>query len=92
LGFGKPDERVMGALSALGVKPEEAWMAGDNLEFDAAAPDSVGRLDRPAGRAAWRSAVKPHYIVCRWLNCGRLTPAFDALRYDAATSTGPRPK
>ena len=43
LGFGKPDERVyQRALSALDVKPADAWMVGDNLEWDVAAPQKLG--------------------------------------------------
>jgi putative hydrolase of the HAD superfamily len=68
LGFGKPDERVYrSALSALQVKPSEAWMVGDNLEWDVAAPQALGM------RAVWidirgrglpaHSAVRPDHIV-----------------------------
>jgi putative hydrolase of the HAD superfamily len=43
LGFGKPDERVYErALRALDVKASEAWMVGDNLEWDVAAPQRLG--------------------------------------------------
>ena len=43
LGFGKPDERVyLRALNALGVTPADAWMVGDNLDFDVAAPQKLG--------------------------------------------------
>jgi putative hydrolase of the HAD superfamily len=42
-GFGKPDERVYHkALNALGVRASDAWMIGDNLEFDVAAPQQLG--------------------------------------------------
>ena len=42
-GVGKPDERVyLHALDQLNVKPEEAWMAGDNLEWDVRAPQRLG--------------------------------------------------
>ena len=68
LGFGKPDERVYRrALTELGVKPEEAWMAGDNLEFDVAAPQRLGVsgvwIDLQGRGLPRGSAVKPHYIV-----------------------------
>ena len=47
-GVGKPDPRVyQHALSALGALPEAAWMVGDNLEWDVAAPKQLGL------RAAW---------------------------------------
>ena len=43
LGFGKPDERVYRrALNALDVKPSDAWMVGDHLELDVAAPQKLG--------------------------------------------------
>jgi putative hydrolase of the HAD superfamily len=42
-GFGKPDERIYRrALETLGVVPEEAWMVGDHIEFDVAAPQKMG--------------------------------------------------
>jgi putative hydrolase of the HAD superfamily len=42
-GCGKPDERVyLGALDALNVAPQDAWMVGDNLELDVIAPMQVG--------------------------------------------------
>lgn len=43
LGFGKPDPRVYRcALDALGLEPSEAWMVGDNLHWDVAAPQRLG--------------------------------------------------
>lgn len=43
LGFGKPDLRVYKvALDRLNVTPDQAWMVGDNLEWDIAAPRSLG--------------------------------------------------
>ncbi|MPZ48703.1 MAG: HAD-IA family hydrolase [Dehalococcoidia bacterium] len=42
-GCGKPDERVYrAALMALGCAPSDAWMAGDNLEWDVFAPMKLG--------------------------------------------------
>ena len=42
-GFGKPDERVyLEALARLGVGPEDAWMIGDNLEWDVEQPQRLG--------------------------------------------------
>jgi putative hydrolase of the HAD superfamily len=42
-GFGKPDERIYRrALETLAVAPEQAWMVGDTLEFDVAAPQRLG--------------------------------------------------
>jgi putative hydrolase of the HAD superfamily len=43
LGYGKPDRRVYeSALGKLEVAPHEAWMVGDNLEWDVVAPESLG--------------------------------------------------
>ena len=42
-GVGKPDERVyLHVLKQLDVDPEDAWMIGDNLEWDVEAPQRVG--------------------------------------------------
>ncbi len=42
-GIGKPDERAFRhALGALGAEPAEAWMVGDNLEFDIRGAQQVG--------------------------------------------------
>jgi len=47
-GVGKPEEPVYRhALAALAARPDEAWMVGDNLEWDVAAPQRLGL------RAAW---------------------------------------
>jgi len=43
VGFGKPDPRVyMRALDELAVAPHDAWMVGDNLEWDVAEPQRQG--------------------------------------------------
>ena len=42
-GFGKPEEQAYRhALAALGVTAEEAWMVGDNLEWEVVAPQRLG--------------------------------------------------
>ncbi|HET7874106.1 MAG TPA: HAD family hydrolase [Methylomirabilota bacterium] len=42
-GAGKPEEAVYRhALDALRARPREAWMVGDNLEWDVAAPQGLG--------------------------------------------------
>ena len=55
-GFGKPDPRAYrAALDALGCRPEDAWMAGDRLDWDVLAPMDAGiagvwvEPGRPAG-------------------------------------------
>jgi putative hydrolase of the HAD superfamily len=41
--FGKPDERAyLRALRQLGVEAQDAWMVGDNLEWEVAAPQRLG--------------------------------------------------
>lgn len=43
VGLGKPDIRIyQKALSDMGVSPEEAYMVGDNIKWDIAAPQSLG--------------------------------------------------
>jgi putative hydrolase of the HAD superfamily len=68
LGFGKPDERVYArALSALDVKPSEAWMVGDHLEFDVAAPQRLGLrgvwIDARGRGLPEHTSVRPDHIV-----------------------------
>lgn len=42
-GFGKPEERAYRhALETLGAEPHEAWMIGDNLEWEVMAPQRLG--------------------------------------------------
>ena len=42
-GFGKPEERAYRhALAALGAAPREAWIVGDNLEWEVIAPQKLG--------------------------------------------------
>jgi putative hydrolase of the HAD superfamily len=42
-GFGKPEEQAYRhAMAALGVKPDETWMVGDNLEWEVVAPQRLG--------------------------------------------------
>jgi len=43
VGYGKPDERIYRrALEVLGAGPSEAWIAGDNLEWEVAVPQRLG--------------------------------------------------
>jgi len=43
VGFGKPDERIYRrALAAVDADSSRAWMVGDHLEFDVAAPQQLG--------------------------------------------------
>ncbi|MCI0438521.1 MAG: HAD family hydrolase [Chloroflexi bacterium] len=67
-GAGKPDERVYRhALEQLGVTPSEAWMVGDNLEFDVAGPQKLGIcgiwIDHAGKGVPALSKVRPDRIV-----------------------------
>jgi len=43
IGFGKPsDQAYHHPMNVLGVSPHEAWMVGDNLEWEVAAPQRLG--------------------------------------------------
>jgi putative hydrolase of the HAD superfamily len=70
LGFGKPDPRVyQRALADLDVEPSETWMAGDNPEWDVAAPQRQGIygiwVDRWARGLAEGHPVRPDRIIRR---------------------------
>jgi len=42
-GFGKPEDAAYAhALKSLGVAAHEAWMVGDNLEWEVVAPQRLG--------------------------------------------------
>jgi putative hydrolase of the HAD superfamily len=68
-GFGKPEEEAYRhALRALGVGPRDAWMIGDNLEWEVVAPQRLGiyaiwydgyGAGLPAG-----SPIRPDRIIC----------------------------
>jgi putative hydrolase of the HAD superfamily len=81
IGFGKPDPRVYQlALSRLDLAPRDAWMAGDNLEWDVAAPQQLGLfsvwIDRHGRGLPPQSSVRPNRIV----------RALSELRLDASGS------
>lgn len=68
VGFGKPDERIYRrALHELDVRPSDAWMIGDNLEWDVAAPQRLGVfgvwIDVRGRGLPENSAVRPDRIV-----------------------------
>jgi putative hydrolase of the HAD superfamily len=43
IGFGKPDRRIYErALAELSIEAADAWMAGDNFEWDVAQPQRLG--------------------------------------------------
>ena len=68
LGLGKPDERVyLHACEQLGVPPAEAWMVGDRLDWDVAAPQRLGILaiwvDNTGQGLPPSSPVRPDRII-----------------------------
>ena len=67
-GTGKPNERVYAhALAQLDVQPEEAWMVGDNLEWDVAGPQRMGIrgiwIDSAGSGLSGDSLVRPDLTV-----------------------------
>lgn len=68
LGFGKPDQRAYcRALEALDVEPADAWMIGDNLDWDVGAPQKLGMtgvwIDTHGRGVPEQSPVEPDFIV-----------------------------
>jgi putative hydrolase of the HAD superfamily len=67
-GVGKPDLRVyLHALRALGTTAAEAWMVGDNLEWDVTAPKRLGLraiwIDRDGDGLPPGQGVRPDRII-----------------------------
>lgn len=70
VGYGKPDPRIYRrALEALGAAAEDAWMIGDNLEWDVAAPQRHGItgiwIDARGGGVPEGNPVRPDRIISR---------------------------
>lgn len=68
LGFGKPDPRVYRrALDSLEAEPRDAWMIGDNLDWDVAPPQRLGMagiwIDRHGTGLPSDHAARPDRIV-----------------------------
>ena len=68
IGFGKPDARIYWlALSALGLKPEQTYMVGDNLSWDVEAPQQMGIkaiwIDRKKTGLPVGSTAAPHRVI-----------------------------
>ncbi|MBN1428458.1 MAG: HAD family hydrolase [Anaerolineae bacterium] len=67
-GVGKPDQRIyLHALEQMKVGPDEAWMVGDNLEWDVAGAQQVGItgiwIDLEGAGLLQSSIVKPDRII-----------------------------
>jgi putative hydrolase of the HAD superfamily len=70
VGFGKPDPRIYSrALAVLGVPAAEAWMVGDNLEWDVAGPQRQGIagvwIDARESGVPAGHPVRPDRIITR---------------------------
>jgi putative hydrolase of the HAD superfamily len=70
VGFGKPDPRIYTqALATLDVPAEDAWMVGDNLEWDVAGPQREGIagiwIDARGRGVPAGHDVRPHRIIGR---------------------------
>lgn len=68
LGFGKPDERIYRlALGELGAAPADAWMIGDNLEWDVGQPQKLGMkgiwVDAGGTGVPASSSVSPDLVI-----------------------------
>ena len=67
-GFGKPDPRAYRhALASLKTEPKDAWMIGDNLEWEVSAPQALGLYavwcDHGGGGLPRGATVAPDRII-----------------------------
>ena len=70
VGFGKPDPRIYElAFHRLGTRAEDAWMVGDNLEWDVAQPQRMGVfgvwVDRWGRGVPAERGVRPDRMIGR---------------------------
>lgn len=68
LGFGKPDERIYAlALGALDAAAPDAWMIGDNLEWDVGQPQKLGMtgvwIDTAGAGLPASCEVRPDLVI-----------------------------
>ena len=76
-GIGKPDERAFRhALEALSVEPTEAWMVGDNLDFDIHGAQQVGIhaiwVDTHGNGLPDGTTVRPDSVIRSLSDLGKL--------------------
>jgi len=81
-GIGKPDDRVYRhVLDVLGISAPEAWMVGDNLEWDVAAPQRLGMrgvwVDVQGQGVPATDAIRPDFIVRAFTEILDVVPAAD---------------
>jgi putative hydrolase of the HAD superfamily len=70
MGIGKPDVRVFErAVAAFDIAPEDAWMVGDNLDWDVVPPQSLGIggvwIDHRGGGVPKDHPARPDRILRR---------------------------
>lgn len=68
MGVGKPDETAYGrALAALDARPDEAWMVGDNFEWEVVAPRRLGLgtvwVDRRGVGVPAGATIVPDHVI-----------------------------
>jgi putative hydrolase of the HAD superfamily len=68
MGFGKPDERAyQHALRSLSVQPHEAWIVGDNFEWEVVVPQRLGLgtvwIDRQGKGLPNGVSVAPDHVI-----------------------------
>jgi putative hydrolase of the HAD superfamily len=71
VGIGKPEAGIyLLALDRLGVSADEAWMIGDNFEWEIAAPQKLGIrgiwIDHRGAGVAEGSPVQPCMVIRSW--------------------------
>jgi len=94
-GAGKPEDRVYRhVLDALGIRASEAWMVGDNLEWDVAGPQRLGMrgvwVDLLGEGLPTPTPVRPDFIIRRFSQILAVVPEPSAGAGASATSAAPR--
>ena len=89
-GAGKPDDRVYRhVLEALRIRAAEAWMVGDNLEWDVAAPQRLGMrgvwVDGQGQGVPATEATRPDFILRAFKEILDVVPEADS---EAGTMRG----
>lgn len=82
MGIGKPNERVYQmALEALDASPREAWMVGDNFEWEVVVPHRLGLgtvwIDRHGAGLPAGAAISPDYWIASF---NQILPLLDGVR------------
>jgi putative hydrolase of the HAD superfamily len=94
-GAGKPDDRVYRhVLESLRIRASEAWMVGDNLEWDVAGPQRLGMrgvwVDLLGEGLPTPTPVRPDFIIRRFSQILAVVPDPSDGADASATSAAPR--